>query len=77
LAQEADRAILYGAVLAAQRPGVRLKPAIADAAFALLPAVQAFLAGRNDDDAAYALAYAQACGAEAFLRSKQRQLPSR
>jgi hypothetical protein len=73
LAREADRAILYGAVLAAQRPNVRLKPAIADAALALVPAVQAFLEGRTDEDAAYALAYAQACGAEAFLRTKQQQ----
>jgi len=37
LAREADRAVLYGAVLAAQRPAVRLKPAIAPAAYALLP----------------------------------------
>ncbi|MCG8346796.1 MAG: hypothetical protein MI924_03310 [Chloroflexales bacterium] len=72
LAREADRSILYGAVLIAQRPGVRLKPAIAAAAVALAPAVRAFLAGRDDDEAAYALAYAQACGAEDFLRSKRK-----
>jgi len=70
-AREADRAVLYGAVLAAQRPGVRLKPAIADAAYALAPAVRAFLEGRDDDQAADALAYAQACGAEAFLEGKR------
>jgi hypothetical protein len=70
-AREADRAVLYGAVLAAQRPGVRLKPAIADAAYALVPAVRAFLEGRNDDQAADALAYARACGAEAFLVEKR------
>jgi len=71
LAREADRAVLYGAVLAAQRPGVRLKPHIASAATALLPAVRAFLAGRDDEEAAYALAYARACGAEAFLVQKR------
>jgi hypothetical protein len=74
LAREADRAILYGAVLAAQRPGVRLKPAIAEAAHALLPAVQAFLEGHANDEAAYALAYARACGAETFLQSKRKRI---
>jgi hypothetical protein len=71
LAREADRAVLYGAVLAARRPGVRLKPAIAPAVAALLPAVRAFLDGRDDADAAYALAYARACGAEAFIVGKR------
>jgi hypothetical protein len=71
LAREADRAVLYGAVLAAQRPNVRLKPNIAPAAMALLPAVQAFLEGRDDRQAAYALEYARACGAEAFLLQKR------
>jgi hypothetical protein len=71
LAREADRAVLYGAVLAVQRPGVRLKPAIAPAAQALLPAVRAFLAGSDDAEAAYALTYARACGAEAFLVGKR------
>lgn len=71
LAREADRAVLYGAVLAAQRPGVRLKPAIADRAMALLPSVSAYLAGRDDEAAAQALAYARACGAEAFLVAKR------
>ncbi|NJK79943.1 MAG: hypothetical protein HC876_01100 [Chloroflexaceae bacterium] len=73
LARETDRAVLYGAVMAVKRPGVRLKPAIAEAALQLAPAVQAFLEGRDDDQAAYALAYARACGAEAFLRSKRTQ----
>jgi len=71
LAREADRAALYGAVLAAQRPGVRLKPNVAPAAEALLPAVRAFLAGHDDEQAAFALAYARACGAEAFLLQKR------
>src|SRR5262245_46203573 len=71
LAREADRSVLYGAVLAAQRPNVRLKPAIAVAVEALVPAVRAFLEGRDDEDAAYALAYARACGAEAFLLHKR------
>jgi hypothetical protein len=70
LAREADRAILYGAILLAQRPSVRLKPAVAAPAAALLPSVRAFLEGRDDDLAAHALAYARACGAEAFLLQK-------
>jgi hypothetical protein len=70
-AREADRAVLYGAVLAALRPGVRLKPAIAGAANALVPAVRAFLEGRDDGQAADALAYARGCGAEAFLLAKR------
>jgi hypothetical protein len=69
--REVDRAVMYGAVLVAQRPGVRLKPAIADAARALAPAVRAFLEGRDDQAAAEALAYARACGAEAFLLGKR------
>lgn len=73
LAREADRAVLYGAVLAAQRPGVRLKPAVAAAAEALVPYVRAFLEGRDDEDAARALAYARACGGEAFLYSKRKR----
>jgi hypothetical protein len=71
LAREADRAVLYGAVLAAQRPNVRLKPAIAQAVSELLPAVRAFLEGRDDEEAAYALEYARTCGAEAFLLQKR------
>jgi hypothetical protein len=74
LAREADRAVLYGALLAARRPTVRLKPAIAPAVEALLPAVRSFLAGNDDTDAAYALAYARACGAEAFLFEKRAAL---
>ncbi|HJZ47210.1 MAG TPA: hypothetical protein VKE41_08600 [Roseiflexaceae bacterium] len=71
IAREADRAALYGALLLAQRPSARLKPAIAQAAYALLPAVRSFLAGNDDADAAYALAYARACGGEAFLLEKR------
>ena len=74
LAREADRAVLYGALLAARRPTVRLKPAIAQAVEALLPAVRSFLAGNDDADAAYARAYARACGAEAFLLEKRAAL---
>jgi hypothetical protein len=72
LVREADRAVLYGAVLAAQRPDVRLKPAIAERAQALLPGVLAYLNGEESPVAAAALAYAQACGAEAFLIGKRR-----
>ena len=71
LAREADRAVLYGAVLAAQRPGVRLKPHIVAAADGLLPSVRAFLEGRDDAQAAFALEYARACGGEAFLIEKR------
>src|SRR5215212_8430298 len=71
LAREADRSVLYGALLLAQRPATRLKPAITTAAQALLPAVRSFLQGNDDADAAYALAYAQACGGEAFLLAKR------
>jgi len=71
LAREADRAVLYGAVLAAQRPTVRLKPQIAAAVEALLPSVRAFLEGRAGAEADHALAYARACGAEAFLIQKR------
>lgn len=67
----ADRAVLYGAILAAQRPGIRLKPAIAAAAQALVPAVRAFLDGQDGDQAAQALAYARECGGEAFLIEKR------
>jgi hypothetical protein len=65
---------LYGALLLARRPATRLKPAIAPAAQALLPAVRSFLDGNDDADAAYALAYAQACGAETFLLEKRSKI---
>ena len=71
LVHEERRAALYGALLLARRPSTRLKPAIAQAANELLPAVRSFLAGNDDADAAYALDYARACGGEAFLREKR------
>lgn len=74
LAREADRAVLYGAILAAQRPGIRLKPAIAERALALVPAVRSYLSGEDGALAEAALAYARACGAEAFLRAKRAQV---
>lgn len=74
LAREADRAVLYGAILVAQRPGVKIKPHLADAVSALLPAVRAYLNGEENDLSAYALEYARACGAEAFLQSKRKPL---
>jgi hypothetical protein len=70
-ASAADRAVLYGALLLERRPSARLKPAIAPAAQALLPAVRAFLAGRDNAEAAHALAYARACGAEAILLERR------
>ena len=71
LAREARRAALYGAILLARRPSARLKPAIAEAAQALRPAVRSFLAGNDDADAASALDYARACGGEAFLLERR------
>lgn len=71
LQREADRAVLYGALLAAQRPGVRIKPQIAAAVAELLPAVRAFLQGQAGADAEYASAYARACGAEDILLQKR------
>jgi hypothetical protein len=68
---EERRSALYGALLLARRPAARLKPAIAQAAHELLPAVRSFLAGNDDADAAYALEYARACGGEAFLHEKR------
>lgn len=72
-AREADRSVLYGAILLAQRPSARLKPAIRAAANELAPAVQAFLAGDDSPAAQHALSYARACDAEAFLQAKRRQ----
>lgn len=72
IAREADRAVLYGAILVAQRPQVRIKPQIAEAVAALVPAVQAYLDGRDDAEAAFAHDYARACGGEAFLAAKRR-----
>ena len=72
IAREADRAVLYGAILIAQRPTVRIKPQIAEAVAALVPAVQAYLDGRDDAEAAFARDYARACGGEAFLAAKRR-----
>jgi hypothetical protein len=74
LALEGRRAVLYGALLLARRPTTRLKPAIAQAAHELLPAVRSFLAGNDDADAAYALDFARGCGGEAFLREKRNTL---
>src|SRR6478672_11572983 len=71
LVREAERAVLYGAVLLARRPSTRLKATVAPAAQALLPAVRSFLDGNDDADAHFALAYAQACGGEAFLLEKR------
>ncbi len=75
LAREADRAALYGAILAAQRPGVKIKPNLADAVARLLPAVRAYLEGEENELSSYALEYARACGAEAFLKSKRKTPP--
>ena len=67
---EADRAVLYAALLLLFRPAVRIKPALRTAATAVLPAVRAFCAGDDPDLAAEAERYAQACGGLAFLVQK-------
>ena len=74
IAREADRAVLYGAILAAQRPNTRIKPHLAQAVAALIPAIQSYLAGRNDAEATFASEYARACGREAFLAAKRSAL---
>ncbi len=71
-AHEADRRVLYGALLLARNPHARIKPEIAAAVQALLPAVQAFLTSAESDLAAQAWDYAQACQAEEFLLAKRR-----
>ncbi|MBC8159727.1 MAG: hypothetical protein H7Z42_00790 [Roseiflexaceae bacterium] len=71
IAREADRAVLYGAILAAQRPATRIKPHLVEAVAALTPAVRAFLQGAQGDEANFALEYARACGGEAFLVGKR------
>lgn len=72
LAREADRAVLYGAILVAQRPNTRIKPHLVDAVAALAPAVSAYLAGSDSAEATFAREYAHACGGEAFLAAKRR-----
>lgn len=71
IAREADRAVLYGAILVAQRPHARIKPHLAEAVAALAPAVRAYLEGQDGAEAAFALDYARACGGEAFLAAKR------
>jgi hypothetical protein len=71
LRREADRAVLFGAVLAARRPEVKLKPQLVEAVQELLPGVRDYLKGANTDEAAFALEYARACGAENFLEQKR------
>ena len=69
--KEADRQVLYGALLVAHRPQARVKAEIVEAVQALLPAVQAYLNDSDDHLAAQAQAYADACGGRAFLESKR------
>ena len=70
---EADRRVLYAALLLARRPQTRVKPQVVAAAQELLPAVQAYLSGGDKLLAEAAERYAQACGAEEFLQAKRRE----
>lgn len=70
LAREADRAVLYGACLKALRPDARIKPRLVEAVAALLPGVQALLAGEENSSARFVREYAAACGGASFLAGK-------
>src|SRR3712207_6626283 len=70
LQREADRSVLYGACLLVVRPDTRIKPHLQEAVAALLPGVQAYLDGEESQLAAFAAAYADACGGRAFLDQK-------
>ncbi|WP_029215508.1 hypothetical protein [Kallotenue papyrolyticum] len=70
LRREAERAVLYGACLLLLRPDARIKPELRAAVAALLPAVRAYCQGQDSPLARHAAAYADACGARAFLEQK-------
>lgn len=70
LQHEAERAVLYGACLVMVRPDTRIKPHLAEAVQALVPSVRAYYVGADNELAAHAVAYAEACGGRAFLEQK-------
>lgn len=70
LAREADRAVLYGACLKALRPDARIKLRLVEAVAALVPGVEALLAGEENSSAQFVREYAAACGGAAFLAGK-------
>ena len=77
LRREADRSVLYGACLKILRPQTNLKPHIAEAVAALIPAVQAFFDGDESPRAQFARDYAAACGAHMFLEGKAQEYRAR
>jgi hypothetical protein len=77
LQREGDRSVLYGACLLMVRPDTRIKPHLQEAVNALLPSVQAYFHGDQNEYAAHALAYADACGGRAFLDQKVAQYRER
>ena len=74
---ESDRSVLYGACLLIVRPDTRIKPHLKEAVNALLPSVRAYFDGAQDEYAAHAVAYANACGGRAFLDQKVAQYHER
>ncbi len=68
--READRSVMYGACLLIVRPNTRIKPEIQAAVEALTPCVRAYFEGEASPRATHAAAYADACGARAYLEQK-------
>ena len=77
LQRESDRSVLYGACLLVVRPDTRIKPHLKEAVTALLPSVRAYFHGNQNEYAAHAVAYADACGGRAFLDQKVAQYRER
>ncbi len=77
LQRESDRSVLYVACLLMVRPDTRIKPHLQEAVNALLPSVRAYFAGDQNEYAAHAMAYADACGGRAFLDQKMAQYRAR
>ena len=77
LQRESDRSVLYGACLLVVRPSTRIKPHLQEAVNTLLPSVRAYFNGIQNEYAAHAVAYADACGGRAFLDQKVAQYRER
>jgi hypothetical protein len=59
------------------RPDTRIKPHLQEAVNALLPSVRAYFDAEQNEYAAHAAAYANACGGRAFLDQKVAQYRAR
>jgi hypothetical protein len=77
LQRESERAVLYGACLLVVRSDTRIKPHLKEAVTTLLPSVRAYLSGEENEYAAHALAYAEACRGRTFLEQKAAQYRER